>query len=185
MNAHSAQHGPSLQSNDVYLAFGSNIGDRRTNIIRALQLLANVVSFTQISSLYETEPVGYLAQPRFLNGVCHGTTSLDPQSLLQFAKATEAWLGRQQTVRNGPRTIDIDILLYDTSTVHDSNLTIPHPRMIERAFVMVPLKEIAANLFIPQYQQTITELLARLTTGGVQQAEIAPIPLELILHHTS
>ena len=92
-------------------------------------------------------------------------------------------MGRQPTFRNGPRPIDIDILLYDSLTVHESNLIIPHPRMIKRAFVLVPLNEIAAKLFIPQYQHTVAELLAEISIAGVQTANVIPITLDLILDH--
>jgi 2-amino-4-hydroxy-6-hydroxymethyldihydropteridine diphosphokinase len=174
-----------LQKNDVYLAFGSNLGDRRGTIVLALQQLSRVITFTQISSLYETEPVGYKDQPRFLNGVCHGLTTLNPQQLLKHTQGTEIALGRQPTFRNGPRPIDIDILLYDQQTVNEPNLIIPHPRMIERAFVLVPLTEIAPKLFIPQYQQTVVELLAKISTTGVQAADAAPISLDLLHDHRS
>ncbi len=172
-----------MQNNEVYLAFGSNLGDRRDTIMRALQTLARVITFTQISSLYETEPVGYQDQPRFLNGVCHGSTVLSPRQLLQHTRSTEVELGRQPTFRNGPRPIDIDVLLYASQTVHEPDLIIPHPRMIERAFVLVPLNEIAAKLFIPQYQRTVAELLAEISIAGVQTANVAPITLDLILDH--
>ena len=178
------QPNPPIQNSAIYLAFGANLGDRRSTIIHALQALARVVTFTRISSLYETEPVGYQDHPRFINGVCCGSTALSPQQLLTYAKSTEVLLGRQPTFRNGPRPIDIDILLYDDQSVAEPGLVIPHPRMSERAFVLVPLKEIAANLLIPQYQQTVAELLAKISTTGVQAASVAPIPLDLILHHT-
>jgi 2-amino-4-hydroxy-6-hydroxymethyldihydropteridine diphosphokinase len=178
-----SQHTPGMQNNEIYLAFGSNLGDRRSTIIQALRMLSPVVAFTQISSLYETAPVGYEEQPLFLNVVCHAVTALSPRELLQQAKSTEVALGRQATFRNGPRPIDIDILLYGDQSVHEADLVIPHPRMTERAFVLVPLNEIAGDLYIPQYGQNVAELLAHVSQGGVQLAGVAPITLDLILDH--
>src|SRR5437016_9601592 len=97
----------------VYLALGSNLGDRRGNLAAALQQLREFIEISAVSSVYETEPVGYLDQPRFLNMVCSGKTGLSAQELLKQAKEIEANIGRQPTFRNGPRPIDIDILFYD------------------------------------------------------------------------
>src|SRR5438128_6358845 len=97
----------------VYLALGSNLGDRRGNLATAMQRLREVVEISTISSIYETEPVGYLDQPRFFNIVCHGKTTLSASELLKYAKAIEVGIGRQPSFRNGPRPIDIDIIFYD------------------------------------------------------------------------
>src|SRR5579885_3230575 len=132
----------------VYLALGSNLGDRRGNIAAALQRLRAIIEIETISSVYETEPVGYLEQPRFLNIVCGGKTRLSAQELLKAAKEIEVAIGRQPTFRNGPRPIDIDILLYDNIQTEQEALTIPHPRMNERAFVLVPLAEIAPDVIL-------------------------------------
>lgn len=149
----------SPQEHSVYLALGSNLGDRQALLKEALVRLRAVVDIQQVSTVYETAPVGYLDQPRFFNIVCRGCTGLAPQELLQWAKTIERQLGRQETIRNGPRPIDIDILFYDTLIYTDENLIIPHPRMHERAFVLVPLVEIAPELQDPRSGKTAQELL--------------------------
>jgi len=151
----------------VHLALGSNLGDRRGNLAAALQRLRDVVAIESISSVYETEPVGYLEQPRFLNIACCGRTGLSAQELLQYTQAIEIAIGRRPSFRNGPRPIDIDILLYDDLRMKEEELTIPHPRMIERAFVLVPLAEISPNTIEPVSGQTIQELLQKISQEGV------------------
>jgi len=157
----------SPQEHNVYLALGSNLGDRQALLKEALRRLRAVVDIQQISAVYETEPVGYLDQPRFFNIVCRGCTSLTPQELLQWAKAIEHQLGRQETIRNGPRPIDIDILFYDTLIHTGENLTIPHPRLHERAFVLVPLVEIAPTMQDPHSGKTAREMLQEITHDDV------------------
>ncbi len=151
----------------VYLALGSNLGDRRGHLSAAIQQLREIMDVSAVSSVYETEPIGYLEQPRFLNMVCSGTTQLSAQELLKYAKGIEATLGRQTTVRNGPRPIDIDIIFFDDLCLMEDNLTVPHPRMAERAFVLVPLAEIAPDLIDPVSGQTIEKLLATVSQNGV------------------
>ena len=152
----------------VYLALGSNLGDRRGNLAAALQRLREKVELHTISSVYETEPVGYLDQPRFLNMVCCGKTELSAQQLLQEVKSIETIIGRQPSFRNGPRPIDIDILLYDDVQIEQEALTIPHPRMQERAFVLVPLAEISPNVVDPVSGRTAQELADALPHDGVK-----------------
>ena len=152
----------------VYLALGSNIGNRQKNLSAALQMLREVVDIHKISSVYETEPVGYLDQPRFLNMVCYGQTASSPDGLLRSAKAIEEALGRQPSFRNAPRPIDIDILLYDNLCLETEHLTIPHPRMSERAFVLVPLAEIAPTAIEPISGKTVQELLLAVSQAGVR-----------------
>lgn len=142
----------------VYLGLGSNLGDREANLRAALEALRPAVNVERVSSIYETEPVGYLEQPLFLNMVCCGTTALDPFELLRAIKKIEAGLGRVPSFRNGPRLIDIDILLYDDRVIATSDLVIPHPRMMERAFVLVPLLEIAPELVHPVTGSRIGDL---------------------------
>lgn len=144
-----------------YLSLGSNLGDRETNIASALKMLGQETQILKVSSLYETEPVGYKDQPWFLNCVCAVETELSPQALLKFAKAIERNLGWERTIRFGPRAIDIDILFYDGLILDSSDLVIPHPRLAERAFVLVPLKEITPGLSHPLLDLTIEELLER------------------------
>ncbi|WP_376794267.1 GTP cyclohydrolase MptA [Thermogemmatispora sp.] len=163
----------------VYLELGSNLGDRRANLAAALQRLREVVEISRVSSVYETEPVGYTEQPRFFNMVCVGRTALSAEQLLAYAKAIETALGRRPTVRNGPRPIDIDILLYDNLQMQAEHLTIPHPRMAERAFVLVPLAEIAPELIDPNSGRRISELRDSVPQDGVKKlAESLRVPLE-------
>lgn len=154
----------------VYLGLGSNLGDREAHIRAALRELERVVTLRALSSLYETEPWGVREQPRFLNAVCAGETGLTPHALLAEIKAIERRMGRQPSVRYGPRLIDIDILFYEDRVVQTDELQIPHPRLAERAFVLVPLVEIAPHLKHPITGCTSSELLAQLgTVQGVRR----------------
>lgn len=159
-------HAPAA-TNTVYLALGSNLGDRRGNLAAALQRLRDVIDIDALSSVYETEPVGYLDQPRFLNMACKGKTWLSAQELLAYAKEIEAAIGRKPTVRNGPRPIDIDILFYDDLHITQEDLIVPHPRMNERAFVLAPLAEIAPDAVDPVSGKTVQELLNGIAQDGV------------------
>jgi len=143
----------------AYLGLGSNLGHREANIASALNMLGREARILKVSSLYETEPVGHKDQPWFLNCTCSVETELAPQALLELAKNIEKNLGRKRTLRFGPRLIDIDILFYDDLILDSPDLVIPHPRLAERAFVLVPLKEIAPNLVHPLLGVTIEELL--------------------------
>ncbi len=155
----------------VYLGLGSNMGDRQQNLDRALDLLSQRLRVTRVSSAYDTEPVGNVNQPRFLNLVCQVYTRLAPQALLALAKGIECKLGRT-SVTQQPRPIDIDILFYGDLVLDTPELVIPHPRLANRAFVLVPLTEIAPDLIHPIYRKTIKELLSRSTeTQGVLKWE--------------
>ena len=129
----------------IYLGLGSNLGDREATLMKALELLTQHVALNQVSSIYETEPVGYSNQPWFLNLVCRGETDLDPDELLAFVKGIEAQMGRVPSFPNAPRQIDIDLVFYDDQKIESENLIIPHPRIGERGFVLVALAEIAAT----------------------------------------
>ncbi len=156
-------------THSVCLALGSNLGDRRGNLAAALQRLREVVTISAISSIYETDPVGYLDQPRFFNMACCGKTALTAPALLQYAKAIEVAIGRQPTFRNGPRPIDIDIIFYDHLQIQQDDLIIPHPRMAERAFVLAPLVEIAPHMVDPVSEQTVQQLLQAVPQDGVNK----------------
>ena len=152
----------------VYLGLGSNLGDREENLREALLRLGPEVEVQAVSSFYETDPVGYLDQPCFVNAVCVGETDLALGELLATAKSVEAKMGRQPSFANGPRLIDIDILSYDDEVLATGELTIPHPRLAERAFVLVPLAEIAPGWRHPISGKTAAELAAAVSREGVR-----------------
>ena len=149
----------------AYLGLGSNMGNRRDNLDKALELLAQRMQVGQVSSTYDTEPVGNVEQPRFLNLVCQIYARLTPMELLTLAKGIESKLGRKLGESNMPRPIDIDILFYGDQIIESPKLVIPHPRLEERAFVLVPLAEIAPELVHPVSGKTIRELLEGLKKG--------------------
>jgi len=147
----------------ILIGLGSNIGDRQKNIITAIQKLNKLqgISIDRISSLYETKPVGVTAQPDFLNGVISIVTNLTPHQLLEVCLNVECQMGRIRDQRWGPRNIDIDILVYDDYIIEDESLSIPHPRLHERSFVLIPLQEIAGGKPI-YHGQTPEELLNKI-----------------------
>jgi 2-amino-4-hydroxy-6-hydroxymethyldihydropteridine diphosphokinase len=146
----------------AYLGLGTNLGNKKKNLQEALRLLRQHVTVRKVSSFYDTTPVGYTAQDNFINAVCEVTTSLSPGKLLVLVKNMEKNMGRVPNFINGPRIIDIDILLYNNQIINTSELIIPHSRMIERAFVLIPLAEIAPELIHPVNKTTIRELLEKL-----------------------
>jgi 2-amino-4-hydroxy-6-hydroxymethyldihydropteridine diphosphokinase len=151
----------------VFIAFGSNLGDRQANLRTAIDLLPNSVEILKGSSIYETPPWGYADQPSFLNQVIEVSTTLRPVCLLRKLKHIERKIGRKKTFRYGPRLIDLDILFYGERVIHRRKLQIPHPRLHERAFVLVPLAEIAPNFVHPVLNQTVQTLLSRVDATGV------------------
>jgi len=145
----------------AYLSLGSNIGDREHNLTRALEVLgAPDLRIVRTSSLYETEPRDMLQQPWFLNLVVQIETSLFPLQLLARTQKVERDLGRKRLVAKGPRSIDIDILLFGNFVIDTPQLQIPHPRLVERRFVLEPLAEIAPDLRHPLTRKTVREMLA-------------------------
>lgn len=150
-----------MPTHTVYLSLGSNLGDRAAYIERALARLGEEgMRIVKRSSFYETEPVEFLAQGWFLNIAVEAETELMPRQLLRVIRQIERELGRKRIVRSGPRTIDIDILLFDANIARATELEIPHPRMTERRFVLVPMAEIAPALRHPMLRLTMAELLA-------------------------
>ena len=156
---------------EVYLGLGSNLGDRAANIARGLELLRRVSKDTAVSSIYETTPQGFQSQPPFLNAACRIWTRLDPYQLMAMLRDMETALGQRRAFANAPRTLDIDILLYGRVVLESPGLTIPHPRMAERAFVLMPLAEIAPAVVHPVLKETVRSMLARVSTplAGVRR----------------
>lgn len=155
-----------LPSHTVYLGLGSNLGDRDAMLRAAVASLRPVVTVARGSSIYDTAPLLVADQPRFHNAVVAGTTTLVPLELLWAVKAIERELGRVPSVRYGPRAIDIDVLLYDDLSLTSDELTLPHPRIAERAFVLAPLAEIAPGWRLPVLGATPEQLLAALEAPG-------------------
>ncbi len=153
---------------EIFLSLGTNLGNRMENLQKALEYIAAKVKILQCSSVYETPPWGYSEQPPFLNLVLRGQTDLEPQPLLEFLKACEQALGRQPTFRYGPRLIDIDILAYEDRILETPMLTLPHPRLHERAFVLVPLCEIAPDWVHPRLHKRAVELLRETDPAGIR-----------------
>ena len=155
----------------VAIAIGSNIGDRQGNIAAAIHKLRSIVAIDRISSVYETKPVGFTEQPDFLNLACTGITELAPRHLRDALAKIERQIGRRFSVPLGPRAIDLDLLLYDDLVMRDDECTVPHPGLSSRAFVLVPLAEIAPSLVDPLSGKTIAELAAAVDRSGVVACE--------------
>ena len=149
----------------VYLSLGSNLGDREENLRTAIAKLAEVGNVVAISSFYETEPVEVAAQPWFMNCAVKLDTEKMPRQLMAAILALEQGMGRQRRQNKGPRTIDIDVLLFGSSVIELPSLTVPHPRMHQRRFVLEPLAEVAPDLRHPVFKRTIRELRDALPAG--------------------
>jgi len=145
----------------VFLSLGSNIGDRAANLEAAIAALSGAgIRVSKVSSFYETEPVDYLQQDWFLNCVVEGETELPAVTLLARLREIETRMGSKKVIAKGPRILDIDILLYGDETIATPELQVPHPRMTQRRFVLVPLAEVAPDVTHPSWRGTVKELLA-------------------------
>lgn len=158
----------------AYVALGANLGDRLRTIRTAIDELARYGSVVASSSVYETDPVGYADQPSYLNAVVALDTELGPEQLLAALLSIEARHGRERAFRNAPRTLDLDLLLFGQETIASARLTVPHPRLHERAFVLVPLAEIAPGQRVPGLNTSVSGLLDRL--GPVDGVRRYPEP---------
>lgn len=153
----------------IYLGLGTNLGDRPANLLAATAALLPRVRVLRLSTVYETEPWGYHDQPAFLNQVIEAETELRPLELLAYLKQIEVSLGRQPSFQYGPRQIDLDILFYGDQLVELPGLTIPHPHLAERAFVLVPLAELAPTLRHPSSGRTVLEMANVVDSSGVKR----------------
>ncbi|HEX9028699.1 MAG TPA: 2-amino-4-hydroxy-6-hydroxymethyldihydropteridine diphosphokinase [Anaerolineales bacterium] len=153
----------------IYLGAGTNLGNRLENLEGAAAAFPPLIHLTAASPVYQTAPWGYLDQPDFYNQVFGAETTLGPQDLLKHLKQLETNLGRKQGVRYGPRLIDLDILFYDDLVLETGDLVIPHPRLAERGFVLVPLADIAPDLVHPVLGLSIRQLLENLGSQDVHR----------------
>ncbi|MDU9350370.1 MULTISPECIES: 2-amino-4-hydroxy-6-hydroxymethyldihydropteridine diphosphokinase [Staphylococcus] len=145
----------------AYLGLGSNVGDRKAQLDQSIRILNETegINVTQTSPIYETEPVGYVEQPQFLNQCIEIETSLTPHDLLKACLGTEQQLHRVRDISWGPRTLDVDILLFEEQIIDEDDLIIPHPRMLERSFVLIPLNDIAPDFTEPHTNKKIRDLV--------------------------
>jgi len=152
----------------AYIALGTNLGDRLANLRAALEAFAPQVKILKESHIYETPPWGYEDQPAFLNMVVRAETDLKPDGLLEFLKQLETRLGRESSFRWGPRLIDLDILFYDDLVINTPPLVVPHPRLHERAFVLVPLTDVGAAVVHPLLGEFVWELMQKADLSGIR-----------------
>jgi len=153
----------------TYLALGTNLGDRLANLRAAIDALSPTVRVTREAPVYETPPWGVTDQPAFLNMVAETETDLAPLALLEYLKGLETRLGRQPGARYGPRLIDLDVLFYGDLVLQAPRLVIPHPHLDERAFVLVPLNDLAAGLMHPLLRRSVEQLLETVDRRGVSR----------------
>lgn len=151
----------------VYLALGSNLGDRAANLRSAIEAFEPEIHITNCSAIYETPPWGYLDQSRFLNQVVEAETDLSPEELLEHIKDLEQQLGRRETFQYGPRVIDLDIIFYGGEIIDSPPLIVPHPRMAERGFVLLPLADIAPHFEHPIFGDSVLDLLSKIDREGI------------------
>jgi len=158
-----------MKEHTVYLALGTNLGDRAANLKQAMTSLTPQLEVKAKSQVYETPPWGYEDQPKFLNQVIKAKTYLDPEPLLKHLKRLEVALGRKESFVNGPRLIDIDILFYDDLVLNKPSLVIPHPRLHERGFVLRPLMDVAPDLVHPVHKKTVREMAALCNVDEIER----------------
>lgn len=158
-----------MKEHIVYLALGTNLGDRPANLKQAIASLTPQLEVKLKSQVYETPPWGVENQPKFLNQVIKAQTYLDPEPLLKHLKRLEVALGRIPSIPNGPRLIDIDILFYDDLVVDKPSIVIPHPRLQERGFVLLPLMEIAPNLVHPVNKKSVRDMAEMSNVEGIEK----------------
>lgn len=158
-----------MDNHIVYLALGSNLGDRLANLKQAIASLSPQIEVKAKSRVYETPPWGYTDQPAFLNQVLKGNTYVEPGPLLKHLKRLEVALGRVPSFQNGPRLIDIDILFYDELVLDTPPLILPHPSLHERGFVLLPMMYIAPDLVHPVKKKSIRELIASCDVSGIRE----------------
>lgn len=163
-----------MRKHVVYLGLGSNLGERARNLENCLVRIAELASIEKKSDIYETKPWGLKSQPNFLNQVVKARTEFAPLELLSALKKIERSMGRKKSVQYGPRVIDVDILFYDNLIMQTEPLTIPHPLLTQRAFVLVPLNEIAPDYLHPVEGKKIQELSKRIDQCSVWRWEEQP-----------
>ena len=158
-----------MKEHIVYLALGSNLGNRLSNLKEAIAALSPQMEVKAKSSVYETPPWGYEDQPKFLNQVIKAKTYLEPEPLLKHLKRLEVALGRKESFPNGPRLIDMDILFFDDRILSTPSLVIPHPRLHERGFVLLPLMEIEPDLVHPISKKSVREMVTSSNVEGIEK----------------
>jgi len=155
----------------AYISLGTNLGDRPGNLRTAVSTLSKSLEVRRLSPVYETPPWGYQDQPPFLNQVLEAGTSLPPLELLAYLKGVEKQMGRVETVRNGPRLIDLDIIFYDDLVLDAPGLVLPHPRLEGRGFVLLPLADLAADFRHPASGETVRQMCAKADLSGIELYE--------------
>lgn len=160
-----------METHIIYLALGTNLGDRMENLRQAVTALSPQMEVKAKSHVYETPPWGYEDQPKFYNQVIKADTYLQPEPLLKHLKRLEVALGRQPNFRNGPRLIDIDLLFYDHVVQNTPTLTLPHPRLHERGFVLLPLMDIAPEFVHPVLKKNVREMISSCSLEGMIQVQ--------------
>jgi 2-amino-4-hydroxy-6-hydroxymethyldihydropteridine diphosphokinase len=153
----------------VVVAMGSNLGDRLDNLRSGLEAVSGPVRVERVSSVYESKPADYLEQPDFLNAVVYGTTRIAPKDLLAVLTRAEERAGRRRTIARGPRTLDLDLIFYGTRVIRTRDLVVPHPRWSGRAFVCVPLVEVAPDLVDPSTGQPVRAVCAGVSASGLRR----------------